>query len=220
MGSTICISDSLREYIIQHGVSESASAESLRLLTGTHERGGMASSAEQVQLICLLIRLTKAKRLIEVGVYTGYSTLRMAEILPDDGMILACDVTDEWLKLGQPYWQEAGVTQKIKPIIAPAAESMQGLLSDGKGAAFDLIYIDADKENYPVYYELAYQLVRPGGLIIIDNTLWGGKVLDAADDSVDTQAICSLNKKVNKDARVERAMLPIGDGVTVIMKNL
>lgn len=208
----------LSEYILQHGVTESGYAKELREQTKMQESGRMISSAEQVQLVTLLAKLIGAKRVAEVGVFTGYSTLRMAEALADDAQIYACDITDEWMKVGQPFWQAAGVENKIIPKIAPAAETLESFILEGKSNTFDLIYIDADKVNNLTYYKQAYQLVRSGGLIIVDNVLWSGQVTDPEDDTEDTVAIREANEFIHQDERVEKVLLPVGDGVTIALK--
>lgn len=211
-------SSDLKNYILRKGVSESVPARSLRLLTQEHELSRMLSSAEQVQLLCLLLKLTQAKKVAEVGVFTGYSTLRMAEALSESGHIFACDISDQWMQTGVPFWEEAGVDHKITPVIAPAEDTLSEFLDQGQADTFDLIYIDADKVNYLTYYQLAKQLVRPGGLVVVDNTLWGGQVVDSEDDTDDTVAIRKLNTFISKDVDVERVLLPVGDGLTIAMR--
>ena len=211
-------SQDLQNYIMCKGISESSNAKALRLATQKQEFACMMSSCEQVQLLCLLLNLIQAERVIEVGVFTGYSTLRMAEVLPESGQIYACDISEERMQIGEQFWKKAGVDHKITPVIAPAMETLGGMLDQGMSGKFDLVYIDADKINQLKYYKLAHQLVRPGGLVLIDNTLWSGQVIDLDDDSSDTEAIRELNTFVSNDASVEHVLLPIGDGVTITMR--
>ena len=170
----------------------------------------MQITPEQGQFMQLLLRLTGARRTIEIGVFTGYSALITALALPEDGQVIACDISDEWTSLGRPYWQEAGVAHKIDLRLAPALETLNTLTGP-----FDFAFIDADKVNYDAYYERCLQLVRPGGLILIDNTLWHGDVINPAKQDADTLAIRALNKKLQADPRIDLSLLPLGDGLTV-----
>jgi caffeoyl-CoA O-methyltransferase len=179
----------------------------------------MISAADQGALLQLLIRMMGARRCIEVGVYTGYGTLGMAIALPDDGRVLACDVSDEYTRVGKPFWERAGVSHKVDLRLAPAAETLAHVLAEENGeGAFDLAFIDADKKNYITYYEQCLRLVRAGGLIVFDNTLWGGRVVteDEASTTPDTRALRELNDLLLHDERVEIAMLSISDGVTFV----
>jgi len=211
-------SSKLQQYAVCHGLNESSIAKSLREMTDEQDCAISMSSPEQVQLMTLLVKLINAKKIIEIGVLTGYTTLRLAEALPESGEILACDITDKWMKVGEAYWKDAEVDHKIKPMIAPATKTLQTLIDEGRKEEFDLVYIDADKTNYGTYYALAKQLVRVGGLIIVDNTLWDGQVLDPDDDTEDTVAIRALNNRIHKDKSVDQVLLPIGDGVTIVLK--
>ena len=182
----------------------------LRAETAAHPRAIMQITPEQGQFMQLLLRLTGARRTIEIGVFTGYSALITALALPADGQVVACDISDEWTSLGRPYWQEAGVAHKIDLHLAPALETLNTLTGP-----FDFAFIDADKVNYDAYYERCLQLVRPGGLILIDNTLWHGDVINPAKQDADTLAIRALNKKLQADPRIDLSLLPLGDGLTV-----
>ena len=168
--------------------------------------------------MAMLVRLIGARQALEIGVFTGYSGLSVARALPADGKLVACDVSEEWTGIARRYWKEAGVDDRIELRIAPAIETLDGLIADGRSGSFDFAFIDADKENYDGYYERCLVLLRPGGLVTIDNVLWSGAVIDAADESVDTRAIRALNAKIGTDSRVMPVMLPVGDGLTLAMK--
>jgi caffeoyl-CoA O-methyltransferase len=178
----------------------------------------MQISPEQGALMQMLVRLTGATRTIEVGTFTGYSALVVAEALPPHGRVIACDVSDEWTSIGRRYWQEAGVADRIDLRLKPALETLDALLAAGESGRFDFAFIDADKSNYDGYYERALRLLRPGGLVGVDNTLWSGAVVDASRDDADTLAIRALNEKIRHDDRVEMVLVPIGDGLTLARK--
>lgn len=182
------------------------------------QHGGMQVSPEQGQFMQLLVKLTNAKKCLEVGVFTGYSSMCIALALPADGKIIACDVSAEWTNIARQFWQRAGVANKIDLRLAPAVETLDRLLAEGQRGTFDFAFIDADKPNYWNYYERAYELVRSGGLIGIDNTLWSGKPADMSDQSENTIAIRDFNQKLHRDERVMISMLPIGDGLTLALK--
>lgn len=215
---TLGLSDELYSYIISTTVHQTDVMRRLREETARHSRGGMQISAEQGQFMTLLVKLLNVKKALEVGVFTGYSALVVAQAMPEDGKLIACDISEEFTSVGRPYWNEAGVAHKIDLRLGPGTETLLALLADGHAGTFDFAFIDADKPNYDAYYEAALQLVRVGGLIGIDNTLWSGKVADESVTDPETLALRSLNAKVFSDARVDAALLPIGDGLTLARK--
>lgn len=208
----------LYDYLLSVSLREPDLLRRLRAETASLERASMQISPDTGQFLAFLIKLTGAKRVIELGVFTGYSALAMALALPDDGQLIACDVSTEWTAIGRRYWQEAGVNHKIDLRLAPAVQTLQQLIDEGQQNSFDFIFIDADKSSYGTYYEQAYRLVRPGGLIGIDNVLWHGRILDESRQDEDTQAIRALNKKLHTDERVDLSLVSIGDGVTLLRK--
>ncbi len=209
------LSDALTQYLRTVGVRESAVAQELREWTRKENPWYiMQISPEQGALMALLVQLTGAKKILEIGTFTGYSALWMAGALPEEGRLLACDISDEWLNTAARYWEKAGIRHRIETRIGPALETLAALREEGAEGSFDMAFIDADKANYDAYYENCLRLVRPGGLIAIDNVLWSGKVLDEKKDE-DTAAIAALNQKLVSDDRVEMAMSPIGDGLTL-----
>jgi caffeoyl-CoA O-methyltransferase len=190
----------------------------LREETASHPRAQMQIAPEQGQFMALLVQLLGARRTLEVGVFTGYSSLAVALALPADGTIVACDVNEEFTAVARRYWKEAGVDNMIDLRLKPALETLRELLAERRQGTFDMAFIDADKLNYEGYYESAIELVRPGGLILIDNVLWSGRVADPANDDADTQALRALNKKLLTDSRVSLSMLPVADGLTLALK--
>ena len=180
--------------------------------------GMMQISPDQGQFMAMLVRLTGARRILEVGTFTGYSSLAMALALPDDGTIHALDVSDEYTSVARRHWEKAGVDHKITLTLAPATETLRGFLDDGMAGSFDLMFIDADKANYDAYYEHGLELVRDGGVILVDNVLWSGSVIDRAKQDDDTAAIRALNNKLKHDERIDLTMLSIGDGLTLAHK--
>lgn len=215
---TLKITDELYQYLTRVGVRESAAARALREETARLPMAGMQISPEQGAFMQLLVKLTGARRALEIGTFTGYSALVVAEALPADGTLVACDVSEEWTSIGRRHWQAAGVSDKIELNLAPALETLDRLLRDGAAGSFDFAFIDADKSNYDGYYERALRLTRAGGLIGVDNVLWGGAVADATRQDADTAAIRALNEKVHNDTRVDAVLLPIGDGLTLARK--
>jgi predicted O-methyltransferase YrrM len=212
------VSEDLTEYIRSVTIRESDLFRRLREETATRPNAMMQISAVQGQFMDMLVRLIGAKRTLEVGVFTGYSSTTVALALPEDGRIIACDVSDEYTSVARRYWREAGVEHKIDLRLGPAVETLDALLSQHQAGSFDFAFIDADKENYDHYYERALRLLRPGGLIAIDNVLWHGKVLDDSIQDADTRAIRALNKKLHHDERVFLSLIPVGDGMTLALK--
>jgi predicted O-methyltransferase YrrM len=212
------VAEDLAQYIRSVTLREPEILKRLREETSKLPNAMMQIGPEQGQFMGMLIRLLGAKLTLEVGVFTGYSSTAVALALPDDGRIVACDVSEEYTSMARRYWREAGVEHKIGLRLAPAVETLDGLLAEGKSGAFDFAFIDADKENYDRYYERALKLLRPGGLIAVDNVLWHGKVLDQSVQDADTRAIRALNEKLHHDERVMVSLLPIGDGLTLACK--
>jgi O-methyltransferase len=208
----------LSDYVDANWLRESPLKRRLREETARMPRAGMQISAHQGQQIGVLARAIGARVAIEVGTFTGYSSLCIAEALPTDGRLYCCDVSPEWTAIARRYWQEAGLDTRIELTIAPAAQTLDRLLAQGLGDKVDLAFIDADKENYDAYYERCLELVRSGGLILVDNVLWGGSVADPADNDADTRAIRALNAKLKADDRVEIALFAVGDGMTCALK--
>jgi predicted O-methyltransferase YrrM len=209
--------DALLAYVIAHGARERPVQAALREATRAHPHAGMQILPDQAQLLALLARLIGARQAIEIGVFTGYSALSVALALPVDGRLLACDISDAAPRIGQPYWQQAGVADKIDLRIGPALATLDDELAAGRAGAYDFAFIDADKTNYDGYYERALRLVRRGGLIVFDNMLWGGSVAGPARDD-DTRALQALNDKLLRDERIDMALLTVGDGVTLARK--
>jgi predicted O-methyltransferase YrrM len=214
---TLTLTDTLYDYVLQHSLREHPAQTALREATRGHERASMQISPEQGQFMALLVKLMGARNTIEVGVFTGYSALSVALALPPEGSVLACDISDEYTSVGKPFWQQAGVAGKIDLQLGPALETLDRHLTDGEAGLYDFAFIDADKVNYDGYYERCLQLVRVGGLIAFDNTLWDGRVAARAD-TPDTAALQALNIKLHKDERVDLSLLPLGDGLTLARK--
>ena len=212
---TIGISDELAAYVVEVGTREPDVLTRLREETAAIPQHGMQIAPEEGAFLELLVELIGARRCIEVGTFTGYSSTAVALALPEDGRLVCCDVSEEWTSLARKYWDEAGVAGRIDLRIAPAAETLDQLLADGEEAAYDFAFVDADKTGYDGYYERLLRLVRSGGLIALDNTLWGGAVLDQDADDEDTRAIQALNAKLATDERITLCLLPVADGVTL-----
>lgn len=215
---TIQVTERLHSYLMANGVREPDILRRLRHETASVPGAGMQISPEQGQLMTLLTELIGAKRAIEVGTFTGYSSLATALALPSDGLLIACDINPETTAMGQRYWQEAGVADRIDLRIGPAADTLQALVDGGKSGTFDMAFIDADKTSYRTYYELCLTLLRSGGIVLVDNVLWGGKVADPDVVTEDTLAIRDLNQFVHEDERVTAMIMPIGDGLTMARK--
>lgn len=215
---TLGLSDSLHQYLLDSSLRDHPVLAELRRVTRDHPRAVMQISPEQGQFMALLVKLLGAKRCLEVGVFTGYSALCVALALPQDGKLVACDISEEWTSIGRAHWEKAGVAERIDLHIAPALDTLDQLIAQGEAGRYDFCFIDADKTNYRGYYERALQLVRAGGLIAIDNTLWSGRVADSAHQDADTVALRELNLFLKDDARVDMCLLPIGDGLTLARK--
>ena len=214
----IQLSEPLAEYLRSVAVREPDILLQLREETQRMEKAIMQITPEQGAFMMMLMQLIGARRTIEIGVYTGYSSLAVALALPEDGEIIACDINEAWTGVARRYWQAAGVAHKIDLRLAPAIETLEALLAEGRAGAFDFVFIDADKPNYDGYYERGLELLRPGGLIGIDNVLWFGRVVERSRRDEQTEAIRAINRKVHGDARVSVCMLPIGDGLTLARK--
>jgi len=215
---TISMSDQLYDYLLKVSLREPPILKRLRVETAKHPKHGMQISPEQGQFMRLLVRMMGASRCIEVGVFTGYSSLSVALALPDEGRIIACDVSEEYTAVARRYWTEAGVERKIELRLGPALETLDTMLKHGEAGRYDFAFIDADKNNYLHYYERLIKLLRPGGLMAVDNVLWSGSVIDKKDKSVDTAAIRKFNEALHADNRIELSLVPIGDGLTLARK--
>jgi caffeoyl-CoA O-methyltransferase len=205
-------------YLVDNSVRESEVARRLREETQKLPESQMQIGPDQGQFMYLLVQLIRARKALEVGVFTGYSSLMVATGLPDDGRLIACDVSEEYTSVARRYWREAGVEQKIDLRLRPALETLDDLLAKGGAGTFDFAFIDADKSNYANYYERILRLIRTGGLIAIDNTIWSGRVADPNESDADTVAIRNLNAKLHTDKRITLSMLTVGDGLTLAMK--
>jgi caffeoyl-CoA O-methyltransferase len=212
------ITDALAEYIRSVTLREPESLRRLREANQNHPRASMQIAPEQGQFLNFLTKLTGARKVLEIGVFMGYSSAWIALALPAGGAVLACDISEEYTAVARNTWREAGVEDKIDLRLAPAVETLDGLIAAGQSGSFDLAFIDADKGNYSNYYERALQLVRRGGLIAADNTLWDGRVVDPAVTDTDTEAIRAFNRKLHADERISLTLATIGDGVTLACK--
>ena len=219
---TLSIDDRLYDYILSVGVSESTLLQQLRAETAATaslaEFAVMQISPEQGQFLNLLVRLMGVKRALEIGTFTGYSSICIASALAENGTLVCCDSSPEWTRMAQKYWALTGLESRIDFRLQPALDSLQELLDAGEAGSFDFVFIDADKQNYEQYYERALELLRPGGLIAVDNTLWSGDVADPENNEPGTRAIRRLNQRIQQDTRVTRSLVPIGDGLTLVLK--
>jgi predicted O-methyltransferase YrrM len=217
-GKNIQLTDRLHRYLLDVSLREPPILGSLREETAQLPLARMQISPEQGQFMALLVRLMRARRVLEVGVFTGYSSLSMALAMPADGHLVACDVSEEWTATARRYWNEAGVADRIELRLGPALPTLDALLESGAADSFDMAFVDADKAHYDAYYERALRLLRPGGLLLIDNVLWSGRVIEPQARDDDTLALRALNKKIHADERVSISMLPLADGLTLAMK--
>jgi len=215
---TIILDTLLRDYLLDVSVKESEILYSLRKETDKLEFSQMQISPEQGSFMAFLVRLINGKNTLDIGVFTGYSSLSIAMVIPDNGCVTACDINTEWTDIAKRYWKLADVEKKIDLKIAPALETLDKLISEGLENSYDFSFIDADKINYQHYYEKSLVLVRSGGLIAIDNVLWDGKILDNKNKDQDTEAIREFNNTLYQDKRVSITMIPIGDGLTLAQK--
>lgn len=216
---TIQITEPIHEYLLSVSLREPAVLSKLREETAKLTAAGMQISPEQGQFMRLLVKMLGARRTLEVGVFTGYSALSVALVLPDDGQIVACDVNEEWTAMARRYWHAAGIAHKIDLYLAPATETLTALVgNEANHGTFDFAFIDADKANYATYYDQAFKLIRRGGVIAIDNVLWGGSLVDESKQDEDSNALRALNQQLHKDDRIDLSMVPIGDGLTLARK--
>jgi predicted O-methyltransferase YrrM len=213
MSNRSLTSDAIERYLADVIARETPVARKLRAETAQLPNAGMQIGADQGALFALLIRLIGAHRALEIGTFTGYSALAVASALPEGGKLVTCDVSEEWTRIARRHWEEAGVAHRIELRLAPAGDTLAELLRDGAAASFDFAFIDADKTGYDAYYEACLKLVRPNGLIAIDNVLWSGKVTDPSVRDPDTEALRALNLKIRDDKRVESCLMTVGDGV-------
>jgi predicted O-methyltransferase YrrM len=208
----------LYRYLLDNSLREPPLLAELRERTAKHPRAVMQIAPEQGQLMALLVELTGAKRALEVGVFTGYSSLWVAQALPPDGHLIALDIDPENTAVAREYWEKAGVADRVELRLGDATESLDALLAEGAGETFDFAFIDADKESYAGYYERVLRLLQPGGLLCVDNVLWSGRVADPANDEPDTVALRAFNRALKDDPRVSLSLVPVADGVTLAMK--
>lgn len=217
-GRILCLTDALYRYVVDHSGREHPVLAELRAATAGMPHAGMQIGPDQGRFMALLVKLLGARRTLEVGVFTGYSSLSVALALPDDGKVVACDVSEEWTAVARRHWEKAGVAGKIDLRLAPALKTLDALIAAGGAGEYDFAFIDADKTNYLGYYERCLALVRAGGLIAVDNTLWSGAVIDPDDRDEDTEAIRAFNDALRADPRIELALLTVGDGLSLALK--
>ncbi len=215
---TLPLNDELHQYMLSVSLREPSVAGALRAENASRSNRNMQIAPEQGQFIALLVQLIQARRALEIGVFTGYSSLWIARALPPDGRLIACDTNEEYANAARRHWVQAGVAERIDLRLAPAQETLRQLQREDAGESFDFIFIDAEKTEYQEYYELSLPLLRPGGLIAIDNVLWAGRVCDAAVQDANTEAIRVFNRKLHGDERVSLSLVPIGDGLSLAMK--
>ncbi len=216
--STLGLENKLYDYLLSISLREPDILASLREETAKHPMGMMQIAPEQGQFMEMLVQLMGATKTIEIGVFTGYSSLCVALALPPNGQIIACDISEEYTAIARRYWEAAGVANKISLQLGPAINTLDKLIAEGQAGTFDFAFIDADKENYEAYFERSLQLVRNGGLIVIDNVLWSGRVADPQVQDESTTAIRTFNEKLRNDPRVTLSVVPIADGLTLALK--
>jgi predicted O-methyltransferase YrrM len=212
------LSEPVHDYVVTTGIREPELLRRLREETAHLPQHRMQVAPEQGAFLAMLVELTGATRCLEVGTFTGYSALCVARALPADGLLVCCDVSEEWTAVGRRYWAEAGIDDRIDLRIAPAVETLDAMIASGEQATYDFAFVDADKAGYDTYYDRLMELIRPGGLIAFDNVLWGGEVADDGATDTDTRALQALNRRLHDDERITLAMLPIADGVTLARK--
>jgi predicted O-methyltransferase YrrM len=217
-GTTLGLPADLRAYLLSVGVREPLILADLREETAALPQHDMQIAPEQGALMALLVELTGARRCLEVGTFTGYSSTRVAMALPADGSLVCCDISQEWTDVARRYWEQAGVAHKIELRLGPALETLDALLAEGQAGSFDFAFLDADKDNYPGYVERLLVLLRPGGLLAVDNVFWGGEVVHPDVDTTAVRAIRAVNQMLADDDRVSVAMVPIADGLTLARK--
>ena len=215
---TLGLSPELYDYALRHGLREPPAATELRAVTDTHPDGHIRTAPEQAQFMGLLVELIGARRVLEVGTFTGYAALWMALALPPHGRVVTLEMDEASIALGRPFWEKAGVAERIDVRLGDARDTLTAMVAEGHSESFDLTFIDAKKRHYPDYYELCLKLVRKGGLVLLDNVFWSGRVVDPDDCEPNTEAIRRTNQIVHADARVNIAMLPVGDGLTIARK--
>ena len=215
---TLFMPDAVHAYVVAHSVRETAAQRALRAATSRIPGAGMQISPEQGALMQVLVRMLGAKRYLEVGTFTGYSALCVALAMPAGGRLVCCDLSDEWTSVARKFWRKARVDSKIQLRLAPALETLDALLREGQAGRYDLAFIDADKQNYENYFDRCMRLVRRGGVIAVDNTLWSGHVADPRRGDPDTRAIRAFNRRLHRDKRIDVALVPIGDGLTLAFK--
>ncbi len=215
---SVGLSDELHGYLLRFGVREPEILARLREETGRLPQRDMQIAPEQGSFMALLVELLQPRRCLEVGTFTGYSSLAVALALPDDGRVVCCDVSEEWTDIARRYWTEAGVQDLCELRLAPAIHTLDDLLAQGQRATFDFAFLDADKENYPGYYEQILELLRPGGLLLVDNVFWNGEVARPDVDEPAVRAVRALNQRIAADERVTVAMIPLADGLTLARK--
>jgi len=215
---TLNLTDTLYRYLVDHSLREPTVMGLLRAETARLPNAEMQIAPEQGQFMAILVRLTRVKKALEVGTFTGYSALAVTLAMPPEGRLVACDVSEAYTDIARRYWRQAGVADRIDLRLAPALDTLESLVRSGAEGTFDFAFVDADKVNYDAYYERILRLLRPGGLVLFDNVLWSGKVADPAVDDADTCALRALNDKLHRDDRVDISLLPLTDGLTMAHK--